>query len=225
MPWSELAGFALIDTLLAPRDLPALIDEAERLFAEHGRRLAGVRGAARKSDAFARLAADPRIVSLVAPLLPGPPRVARSILFDKAPEANWDVPWHQDTTIAVARREEAPGFGPWSVKDGVPHVRPPAAVLERMITIRLHLDACGEQNGPLLVVPGSHRGGLLSSNPPFAELEAAKAACTTGPGGAVLMRPLILHASRKATSPDHRRVLHLEFAGEALPDPLAWAEF
>lgn len=72
----------------------------------------------------------------------------RGILFDKTPEANWKVTWHQDLTIAVRQRRDVDGFGPWSVKEGVPHVQPPLSVLERMVAIRIHLDECGIDNGP-----------------------------------------------------------------------------
>ena len=88
-------------------------------------------------------------------------RPIRGILFDKRPEANWPVAWHQDTTIAVRERRDAPGYGPWSVKAGVPHVQPPASVLERMVTVRLHLDDCPAENGALRVIPRSHERGKL----------------------------------------------------------------
>ena len=87
----------------------------------------------------------------------------RAIYFDKSPEANWLVPWHQDLTVALRSRREVPGFGPWSVKDGVPHVQPPVERLEQMLTVRLHLDDADEGNGALRVLPGSHRSGRLSS--------------------------------------------------------------
>lgn len=86
----------------------------------------------------------------------------RGILFDKIPEANWKVPWHQDVTIAVRKKEEIEGFGPWSTKAGILHVQPPPSILERMISIRLHLDRCDESNGALQVIPGSHRYGRIS---------------------------------------------------------------
>ena len=50
-------------------------------------------------------------------------------------------PWHQDLSIAVKERHEVAGFGPWSVKEGVP-VQPPVEILESMLTLRLHLDDC-----------------------------------------------------------------------------------
>ncbi len=71
------------------------------------------------------LAESAVVCSFVEPIL-GPGAFAvRGLLFDKTPEANWKVAWHQDLTIAVRQRKEVPGFGPWSVKAGVPHVQAP----------------------------------------------------------------------------------------------------
>jgi len=171
----------------------------------------------------AALADGPALRSLVAPVL-GPGCFAvRGILFDKTPEANWNVVWHQDLSIAVRERRDVEGFGPWSEKAGVVHVQPPAAVLERMVTVRLHLDDCDESNGPLLVLPGSHRGGRLTA-PEIQQQRAqiASVACPVPSGGALLMRPLLLHASSASQSPRHRRVIHLEYAAESLPGGLRW---
>ena len=150
-------------------------------------------------------------------------RVVRSLLFDKSPDANWDVPWHQDTTIAVESQADVPGFGPWSIKENVPHVRPPSHVLASMLAVRINLDANTQTNGPLLVAPGSHKRGINSDNLDSAIFESSKVACTTHAGGAVLMRPLLFHASRKATTPTHRRVLHLECSASHLSPPLQWS--
>ena len=147
----------------------------------------------------------------------------RALLFDKTPAANWKVSWHQDLTIAVAERRDVPRFGPWSVKAGVVHVQPPPEVLERMVAVRLHLDPCGADNGPVRVLPRSHRDGKLSAD----AIETLRGrvdsvSCVVPRGGLLVMRPLLLHASSPATAPGHRRVVHLEFATGALPDPLAW---
>lgn len=40
----------------------------------------------------------------------------RAILFDKSAATNWSLGWHQDRTICVRERIDAPGFGPWSIK-------------------------------------------------------------------------------------------------------------
>jgi hypothetical protein len=72
--------------------------------------------------------------------------------------------WHQDRAIAVRDRVDVPGFGPWSVKAGLVHVEPPVDILERMLAVRLHLDDCGEDNGPLRVLPGSHAWAGLDAS-------------------------------------------------------------
>jgi ectoine hydroxylase-related dioxygenase (phytanoyl-CoA dioxygenase family) len=147
------------------------------------------------------------------------------LLFDKAPAANWKVPWHQDTAIAVAERVEVPGFVGWSVKDGVTHVHPPVEILERMVALRIHLDDCGPDNGPLRVLPGSHRHGKLDE----AQIEhwrqtTAEVRCCAMQGDVLVMRPLLLHASSPAKAPSHRRVIHLEYACGALPNGMRWFE-
>jgi len=43
--------------------------------------------------------------------------------------------------------------------------------------------------------------------------------CTVNKGGALLMRPLLLHSST-AANPRHRRVLHLEYSSIDLPGGL-----
>lgn len=147
----------------------------------------------------------------------------KATLFDKRPGANWHVGWHQDVTIAVRERVNVPGFNAWSVKAGVAHVQPPAEVLERMLAVRIHLDACGPENGALRVLPGSHRNGRLNSEQIQEWLARTQADVCSGPAGSVLlMRPLLLHASSEAVTPDHRRVLHVEFAADPLPGWLEW---
>jgi hypothetical protein len=149
----------------------------------------------------------------------------RALIFDKTPLANWKVPWHQDVTIAVTDQREEEGWGPWSQKAGTWHVRPPANVLENMLAIRLHLDDCTADNGPVRVIPGSHRAGRLS-DAEIATLSKSTASCEclVPAGGVLLMRPLLLHASALASVPGHRRVLHVDYAASALPDGFVWAE-
>jgi ectoine hydroxylase-related dioxygenase (phytanoyl-CoA dioxygenase family) len=149
----------------------------------------------------------------------------RAIFFDKVPGANWHVGWHQDRAIAVAERRELPGWGPWSVKAGVLHVLPPAAILEKLVTVRLHLDPCDAANGPLRVLPGSHQHGILTGEQIASLRECIpEVLCTGQVGSAVVMSPLLLHASSPAQIPSHRRILHLEFAPEnLLPVGLSWA--
>jgi ectoine hydroxylase-related dioxygenase (phytanoyl-CoA dioxygenase family) len=171
------------------------------------------------------LAAERAIRALIDPIVGSTAIPVRALFFDKTPEANWPVLWHQDLTIAVAERHELEGWGPWSIKAGIPHVEAPPSLLAAMLTIRLHLDDCHAGNGPLRVIPGSHALGRLSRERIQALRQQTKeVTCIAPEGSALLMRPLLLHASSPAITPGHRRVLHIEFAREdALSVPLKWA--
>ena len=149
----------------------------------------------------------------------------RGIYFDKTPDANWKVGWHQDTTIAVSEKVDAAGYDSWSEKGGVVHVRPPVEVLQRMVSLRLHLDDCGEDNGPLRVLSASNRHGILDGGALKKQVDAGEGfavACTAERGSILALKPLLLHASSPAQSPAHRRVIHIDFAADELPGGLAW---
>lgn len=148
--------------------------------------------------------------------------LVRGLFFDKPPQGSWSLPWHRDLTIAVA--EHLPlgeQFRNPTTKAGVPHVEAPNEVLQQMLTLRIHLDDATSENGPLLVVPGSHHSrNAPADRPPVTILAQA--------GDVLAMRPLLLHSSGETRpgSTLHRRVLHLEFAAsEQLPDGFRWHEF
>lgn len=136
----------------------------------------------------------------------------QAIAFDKSPRANWKVSWHQDVMFPLGRAATSPAYELSTTKEGVPYARPPRSVLEEMLAVRLHLDPCATENGPLRVVPGSHRLGILRSGEitPIVE-KLGETTCLADEGEAVVMRPLILHASSPARAPTHRRVLHVVF--------------
>lgn len=142
--------------------------------------------------------------------------------FNKTPASNWKVAWHQDLTIMVCERREVPGFNPWTIKSGIVHVQPPTDVMTRILAVRLHLDESGLENGALRVVPGSHKQGRLSPEAVALWQMTGYATCAIPRGGALLMRPLLLHASSSSAVPKPRRVIHLEFAAEELPGGLEW---
>jgi hypothetical protein len=144
-------------------------------------------------------------------------------MFDKTPDSNWLVAWHQDRVIPVRERIETAGFGPWSTKDGVLHVAPPFEVLARMLTIRVHLDAVDSANAPLRVALGSHQLGRVSAD--VAAEEASKldhCICLAEAGDVWVYATPILHASDRANPPRRRRVLQVDYADFELPGGLAW---
>lgn len=93
-----------------------------------------------------------------------------------------------------------------------------------MVTVRLHLDDCSADNGALRVIPGSHRDLIAPRDVDPAACNRQAVTCEVPAGGILLMRPLLLHSSRKAEHAHHRRVIHLEFTTRPLPHGLEWAE-
>lgn len=184
----------------------------------------GIRNLEKKFVSVARVASNRSVLAIAASLLNGTPRLVRALFFDKTPERNWFVAWHQDRTVALNRRFEMAGWGPWSRKDGIDHVQPVRPVLDSIVTIRIHVDDSDEEGGCLNVVPGSHRLGILSQdeiNPAVAVSEPH--ACIVAAGDAVVMHPLTLHSSQKSRRSAHRRVVHLEYSSYELPPGIAWA--
>src|SRR6185437_14142607 len=67
--------------------------------------------------------------------------LVRILFFDKPPRQTWALPWHKDLTVAVRdNRLPSQHFAKPTRKAGVPHVEAPQAILESMLTARIHLD-------------------------------------------------------------------------------------
>jgi hypothetical protein len=187
-------------------------------------RRTGIRNLEKKFDSIARVAASRSVLSTAASLLGSTPRLVRALFFDKTRERNWSVAWHQDRTVTLNRRVQMPGWGKWSRKEGVHHAEPARAVLDHMVTIRLHVDAVDLEAGCLNVIPGSHRGGILSQDAIHRMARTATPlACVVAAGDAVVMHPLVLHCSMKSRRSSPRRVVHLEYSSYELPRGVRWA--
>lgn len=217
------SGFAIVDDVLDEAKIHQLSRLMESVVPyEQGR--GGVRNLLDIPE-VRELADSEVVVNLVRPILGEAAFPVRGILFDKKDGANWKVPWHQDVTIAVSDRIDTDGYGPWSMKQDVLHVQPPAYVLEKMLSVRLHLDDCPKTNGALRVIPESHANGKLSQHQIETVVTQSEAVtCEVMRGGALLMRPLLIHASSAAESPNHRRVIHFDYASVALDGGLQWWE-
>ncbi len=207
--WPGAHGFGRLAAILSDGENDALVASLRHL---RGRSRAGARGLLQLAP-VAALAADPRLLGPVRQSL-GPAAVPfRATLFDKSLSSNWLVTWHQDTVLPLRERTAAAGWGPWSVKRGVLHAGAPAEALARVLALRVHLDESAADNGPLRVVPGSHRHGVLSGDEIARLVRAGPVVeCTVPRGGVLAMSPLLVHASSKAWHPAPRRVLHLEYA-------------
>jgi hypothetical protein len=148
----------------------------------------------------------------------------RAILFDKTPLQNWALGWHQDRTIAVKSRIDAPGFGPWTIKSGIQHVAPPQELLDRMLTLRVHLDPVPATNAPLLIARGTHRHGRITEGNIGPVVDSFEIhTCLAERGDIWAYATPILHASEAASNPGHRRVLQIDYSVDTLPSPLEWA--
>lgn len=221
----QALGYSLVPGVLTAPECARLTGLLDRAVAQRTGPSVNLRNLFLAVPDIAELARSPRLLQRVQPWVGERAFPVRALLFDKVPGANWAVAWHQDLAIAVRRRVEVAGFQGWSVKEGVPHVHPPAAVLEGMVALRLHLDDCDATNGALMVLPGSHQSGKLDG-PAIARWQhtVAPVTCELARGGALLMRPLLLHASAPSSVASHRRVIHLEYAAASLPGGLEWFE-
>lgn len=204
----------------AARDVIAAI---EALVAKLPEDQAGIR-LRNHGDLADLLSAEAIIGGLAAQHIGDQARPVRAILFDKSPGANWALGWHQDRTIAVQARREVEGFGPWTTKAGIQHVEPPFAIIERMVTLHIHLDPAPEDNAPLLIAPGSHRLGRIPETLIQAVVaQCGRVSCLAERGDIWIYATPILHASAAAVSPRRRRVLQVDYSADALPGGLLWA--
>lgn len=212
-------GFRLLPGLLAPEKRLALIAELSAL----------PPGAAGQRELleqpwcrdFARWL---RSLESLRPFLPAEHVAVQCTLFEKSGDRNWLVAPHQDLAIPVAQRVGGAALRGWSVKDGRHFVLAPPALLHGMLAVRLHLDDATGAHGGLRIVPGSHRQGVLDEEAVrHWRDDAGEVAVDARAGDALLMRPLLLHASSKvAAAAGRRRVLHFLFGPPAPLHGLAW---
>jgi len=144
-------------------------------------------------------------------------------LFDKSSGKNWGVALHQDLSIPVRDRVANTDCSGWSEKEGRLYVQPPMAALADLVAVRIHVDPCPPESGALRVIPGSHiLGRLDATQAERLRTDRGEHVVPVPRGGALAMRPLLLHASSKATNPAPRRVLHFVFGPPTLPAGLTW---
>ncbi len=200
----------IVADVFAPADMRQLAEDLSR--ADVDRTRAGARHILGVPAVHA-VATNPRMLAIAQSSVGLSAVPFRATLFDKSPDANWLVVWHQDTALPLRQRNDSTEWGPWSTKAGVLYAHAPAWALEQVVALRVSLDDSLRANGPLRVLPGTHRDGVLTED--HIERLARQVGpidCIASSGTVVAMRPLTVHASSKARSDHRRRVLHIEYA-------------
>ncbi len=217
--WQQLIeqdGFAIILELFSREDVLQLLGVVTRTHLRRSR--AGVRHLL-SDPAVAAWANNSRLLAFAQSILGTEAFPYRATLFDKSAAANWLVAWHQDTALPLRERRELSGWGSWSMKEGVIYAHAPASALARILALRVHLDDSTAQNGPLRVLPGTHKLGVLSDEKiRQLALEISPVGCIVAQGGVLAMKPLLVHSSSKTQTNSSRRILHIEYATTRIVD-------
>ncbi|HXA82343.1 MAG TPA: phytanoyl-CoA dioxygenase family protein [Methylomirabilota bacterium] len=208
----EKSGYGILPGVVCELETRSLLDELAGAGLPRSR--AGIRHVM-GNPGVSRIAHAENILLAVREILGDGAIPFRATLFDKSPTSNWLVMWHQDTALPLLDKRESEGWGPWSVKDGVTYAHAPAKALEKVLAVRLHLDDSNLHNGPLRILPGTHTAGVLTDEEIHKLSEDVPGVeCPVPQGGAILMRPLVVHASSKSVSNEPRRVIHIEYAAQ-----------
>lgn len=102
-------------------------------------------------------------------------------------------------------------------------MEPRFALIEAMLTWRIHLDDVPADNAPLLIAPGSHGLGRIPEGMiDNVVTRCGSYACLARAGDVWAYATAIVHGSATATGARHRRVLQIDFAAVDLPLPLGW---
>jgi len=152
------------------------------------------------SDVYLDVMRSNRALEAVAQLIGPNLRFRESKVNSKLPGTATHLKYHQDFP-----------FGPLSNDD--------------LVTVLFHLDEVGPDNGPLEVVPGSHKGPLLEhwhdgvftgAVCPDIEAEARKRAvtCHGAAGSAYLMDARVLHGSAPNLSVSPRTLFIVQYHAE-----------
>lgn len=141
-------GFVVAPALFTPAEITALLEEADALAARADRTrddvivepgsdaVRSLFRVHRTSAVVEKLAADPRLVGTARQILGGDVYVHQSRINFKPPFEGQSFSWHSD-------------FETWHVEDGMPRMR--------ALSVSILLTPNTEHNGPLLLIPGSHR--------------------------------------------------------------------
>jgi Phytanoyl-CoA dioxygenase (PhyH) len=201
-------GFVILDEAISLSDL----EEVTKRLNSIDLRKAGTRNVF-SSPWCQNIARSLKMNPAISPLLPHNAVAVQCTYFEKSVDRNWLVALHRDYSIPVKAWISSVDWSGWSEKEGFIYGRPPESVLDSLVAIRVHLDENTQKNGPLQVIPGSHRSQ---------ESSAPRVTCFVKERGALVMRPKLLHASSKLEE-GKRRVLHFLYGPDKLPNGAEWA--
>ena len=209
-------GFAVIENCYSQSECECIISQIDRITGAGSRCLLDNEWCQTLAASLRNrvVSTVPEIASLVA---------VQCTFFNKSSKSNWFVAFHQDRSIPVGSAVPTNKWSGWSRKEGMTFVHGSDELLAQMVALRLHVDDSTPDNGPLRVIPDSHRSGTLSPQ----DIDVLRDSTfdhqlLVKMGGVVAMRPLLLHASSKSHTMDSRRVLHFLFGPQTLPEGLEW---
>lgn len=207
-------GYLILENILAANALDNIKQQLTHIDSAGSRELLS-------EDWCKTLANQLKCHPLLSSVLPDTCKAIQCTYFHKSLEKNWLVPLHQDLSLPVKELFTQEGFTGWSKKQGALFVQPPSTIANQIIAVRLHIDDCLSEHGPLKVVPTSHQMGRIPEKQWLSVRDQkGEVECSVNAGGVVMMSPLILHSSSKATHPNGRRVLHFLFVPETLTDQI-----
>ncbi|WP_338101633.1 WYL domain-containing protein [Psychroserpens algicola] len=219
----EYKGFGILNHVYTKRDIRKLKAKLEAYIKHHNEQAFGMREVLLKMPELKDILFNKNFKKLIK-TINKEAFLTKAIYFDKSPQDNWYVSWHQDVPINVLEKIETKGFTSWTNKKGVIGVRPPEDISKNTFALRIHLDDTTVKNGALKVIPGSHQKRLTDEEIKLITTNSIPFVSELGAGGVQLLKPLLLHASSASKVQRRRRVLHLEFSSIELPNGLQYAE-
>jgi len=218
----EHNGFGLLNYVYAKREIRNILKVLDTYFSKSDEVPFGKRTLLKDIPSLKPLLFNKNLRTIVRAIDPNA-FLSKAIYFDKPPNSNWYVTWHQDIPINVNNKLKLDGYSSWTKKGDINSVCPPEEVLKNIFSIRIHLDDTDSRNGALKIVPGSHNKRLSNEEINTITENCIPFISEVPAGGVQLMKPLLLHSSSKSKK-QKRRVIHLEFASLSLAKGLDWLE-
>ncbi len=214
-------GCQIIENIYSNNEIVSILDYIERH--SLGQKF-GIRKFLYNNPELRKMVFSKNLIQIIHSIAPNCNRSIKSIYFDKPPKTNWFVNWHQDLTINLKEKIETTNFKNWRSNSIRTIVQPPISILENIFTIRIHLDNCTVNNGALRVIENSHKKGVIDIKNWMKSKDGIETICEINKGGILIMRPLILHSSKRTKNDSNRRIIHIEFSDKNLANGLKWDE-